>query len=397
MDFFSCAPSRIYRDGGFYEAPEQLTALLQAERSPAAVIEILREVFAPFHYERPTPQAVLTTDAGFRDSLLEHYGAINRSYRDIAASWLVVLREASVFRNVVYVGSTSRRVVYETYRNIDRDYVPLVEGAFEAEIAAQDDGHSNFFLGSAGSFNYGHWLTDDLPRVQALLTLRDARPVRIWVTSYNEPIDRVRAQSLRNFLHGRLEFEVRLFDQQSAIRFDRLLYATPVSYHPVLKNPAALKFVSEAVDFDGLSGGFEKIFITRRPHRGRALTNTGEIELFLTRRGFKAVDVEALGFAEQAYLFSPGQNNRRMHGCGDDEYRVCKTRHRHHFAGAGGLDRAVLLGYRCHSQTTLLRLFRPCARRCGGAAFIVISHRACDALGGAGNSRSLISYQSLGH
>ncbi len=259
-------------------------------------------------YDRPLPQAVLTTDNGFREYLLQQYKDINSLYRRCAASSTVMLYNATVFQNAIYLDVDDRRIVYETYRSIDRgNHIQLVEGDFSQLVYANEDGFLDFFLGSAGSHNYGHWLTDDLPRATALLKLRKlgiTKPIRIWMPSYDEAMDNIRTASLTNILDNKIDFDIRTFDRQHAIRFDNLLFTTPCSYHPVLKNPFSIDLVSNGVDYGINSETFDKIFILRRPGRWRSLVNMDEVQRFLAGRGFHCIDVETLSFERQAYVFS---------------------------------------------------------------------------------------------
>ena len=303
----------LYGQGGFYE-PEAVLAqlVIESERDPGRVA-LIGEVFGQFAYKRPAPEHAWAPHPASIEALAANYALFDQSYARGAASALVELGESFVSGALLYTASsTGVRLVYETHRSNDRPYVapaPEPFGVGAATVSAGTD--ALFFLGSAGSSNYGHWLVDDLPRLRGLAVLRAtgrSERIRILLTSFGYAIDRVRMASLRHYCEGLGEVDVEMLHSDRTYRFERLLYVTPATYHPVLKSPQALGFLSDA--FRHVTPTAAKplrIFVPRRGTRSRVLLNNAEVDAVLSRMGFVTVDVEQMDFAAQASTFAAAQ------------------------------------------------------------------------------------------
>lgn len=306
VDYVSCLPATLYRDGGFQDAPE-LRLQLDSPGPHGAGLRQVAELYPPYRYVRPLPRAMLGAEPAFADALRVAQHVQNKDLRHGAACVLAWLEHGFAHGNVLYsrVGC-SARVIYETFRANDRPYVPLVDpfGAGHPHEPMSDTTVLDLFIGSAGSFNYGHWLVDDLPRAAAVAALRRGageRTIRIWLTDASPAMDRVREESLRRMCEGVGPLEVRFLRLDRVYDFAHLHYATPVSYHPVLKSPDALAWL--ATPFTGQAGG-RKLYVTRRAERGRGLLNEADVQARLLPLGFEPVDPEGMSFAEQAQTFA---------------------------------------------------------------------------------------------
>ena len=308
MDYVSCAPATLYRDGGFFEAPEILARLCDPAQTPQNECRLVGELYPSYGYLRPEPDCY-TEDATFRAALDAHCAYVNTMFRHGAASAVVCLASAFLNQNVLYARSEAGlRIVFETHRSVDRPYVPQIDPAAFSSPAQDisDPTVLNLFLGSAGSANYGHWLVDDLPRARAVEALQAeaaGRPVRIWITSASPAMDRVRVASLEQVCNGLGRIQVGLLQPNHVYAFRELYYATPVSRHPALKSPDAITFLRNRVKLSGASAGL-RLFVTRRPAHSRGLVNSDAIQRQLEQRGFVALDVERMSFAEQAAVFA---------------------------------------------------------------------------------------------
>ncbi len=310
MDYLSCVPDRVYRDGGFFEPATQLAVLEGISRLVGDHCEFVRELFPPYRYTRPPADMIIGGSAAFQASLLQHYELYNRDVTQGAATVLVRLRDTFVHGNVLYA-DTDRGflTVYESHRPNDRPYVPLIDrAAAHAAIQPAPDTHAvNLFVGSAGSSNYGHWLIDDLPRMQAVHDLRRAFPerlVRIWITSYGGQLDHVRINSIQHVCRGIPRLEVGILRSGDIRRFDELYYVTPTSYHPLLKSPESLAFVRNTIHSPDDTPRSSRIYVTRRADRSRVLLNEAEVQRVLAGHGFVPVDVEDMSFIEQVHAFA---------------------------------------------------------------------------------------------
>jgi len=236
--------------------------------------------------------------------------------RHCAASLLMRLEDVTLIGGVLYAHAGGDSVVvYETQRPNDRDVIWMAPAD---KIAAANrkmfapPGWRNFYLGSAGSFNYGHWLVDDLPRLKGILHLMalDPGPIRVLIESFGTAIDRVRIESIRTLIDSPIHVD--LVARHEAYHFDTLYYPTPISEHPILKSPVALDFVARlAVQSAAIrttdQGRADRLFVDRSATRGRTLANGAAVRDLVTRRGFKIVDPEGMSFVEQVRLFSQAQ------------------------------------------------------------------------------------------
>ncbi len=307
MHFVSCLPDTLYKSSELSGTHQVQADLESFSAESQGHCHFVASLYEAYRYERP-PAEIHTKNAAFRTELLHYYDACNNANKAGAQSVLVRLRSGLLHQSLLFSDTENGlRVVYETNRMNDRPWVEQVDLAGRDIEARSLTGSKaiNFFLGSAGSNNYGHWLIDDLPRARAFAALRDeaaGRPIRIWINSDSMVIDHVRSESLHQICAGLGDVEVRLLRPGRVYAFSNLYYATPVSYHPVLKCPEALRFLNERLRLGQSGNG--RIFITRRDRGKRSLVNVAAIQALLEARGFATVDVEAMSFAEQVRAFA---------------------------------------------------------------------------------------------
>lgn len=305
----SCVPTLLYRGGGFFEAPEFLMRLSNPSQTPQAECRLVSQIYPPSQYVRPPPGVVIGADAEFAAVLAAGSAIHNRDSQRGAACAVVCLDYGFVHGNVLYTRSAAgTRIVYETHRANDRPYVPLIDPVTSAYAhePMSDVTVLDLLICSAGTFNYGHWLVDDLPRAHAVAVLRaeaGPRTIRIWLSNASPGMDRVREASLRQVCEGMGPIEVRFMQLDRVYDFARLYYATPTSYHPVLKSPEALAQLASPFTATRTGPG-QRLFVTRRADHGRGLLNIAVVQERLEALGFIVVDPEALSFAEQAAVFA---------------------------------------------------------------------------------------------
>lgn len=309
-----CAAARTYGnsaipDGLYADVPDVATV------DPTMLgIQVVGEVFATARYHWRFPTDGFINPTAFTEGLGRFYASI--ATRNCPASVLVRLEDAIVANSIVYAGvSTDPRIIYETYRPNDRSAVQALsrDQLVTANFDRFDDPNwQSFFIGSAGSSNYGHWLVDDLPRLKAILALTrfSPRPIRVLIHSYAESINNIRMQSIRLILGEAIHID--LLEPGQPYYFKELFYTTPVSQHPVHKSPIALDFAARETVFRAVANdedvdGPTLVFVDRSSRHGRALSNQVEIRELVESRGFITVDPESLDFIEQVRIFAGAQ------------------------------------------------------------------------------------------
>ena len=284
-----------------------------AEVDSGHAISVIGELYPAASYQRPMP-AIETTDA-FRLHLEQVCNDVNRVHHSAQRSLLVSFTSAYVYGPVIYVEAIGKpALLLETHRANDRRFVTAphphtILGTFMNHDAQPDS--CTIFIGSAGSFNYGHWLVDDLPRLKAVHVLRARFPtlkIRVLLSLLGDVIDTVRRESTERYLSGTDNYTIEFLDCKIPYKIDNLFYASPVSLHPATKSPAAIAWVSgQAAILNGDAARdrprSDRVFVTRRPPDGRILLNHEEIADFLTGQGFIVVDMNGVSFSQQFDLF----------------------------------------------------------------------------------------------
>lgn len=319
MTYVSCAPATLYRDGGWYDDPALLDAL-RRDDAAAHAPEPVAEIFPPCRYERGLPALL-----GGSDPERAQVAAVARQTEaDFTTTPAVLLARATdccISRSVLYMLRDDQvRVLHETHRPNDRalaglrnnDEIRLVD-----EYRRFDPYVAYLWIGSAGSADYAHWLVDDLPRLAALSELRRVRPYAklVLVTPDCGPVQNaIHAQSAGAIAVSLGIDDVALLgvDREARIFFQELYLVTPVTHHPVLKSPDAMRFVAERLPHaPGLPDASARrepppgrLFVPRRWTGARDLANQAEIAALLAGHGFVTVDVADMPVLDQARLFS---------------------------------------------------------------------------------------------
>jgi capsular polysaccharide biosynthesis protein len=313
IDYVSCAPATIYRDGGFYEGGSRLEQLCAAYGPMRDRLHAVAEIYPPFSYQRKPICAVRADDGGFVRALQNHDAHVDSVFRRGAAALLVRIDGCLVNSDILYVKDGARRpILWETHRPNDRAAVVALSAD---ELAALQPASAALplhagqavylYVGSAGSRNYGHWLVDDFPRLRGarLIAHAAARRLVVVMTSWGDAIDRAREDCVRLALGP--EAAILWLLPRITYSFHELHYVTPTSFHPALKSPQALDFAAAVSTppspVDGAAAA--RIFVTRGPARTRTLINNDAIEEFLHSFGFVTIDVEAMDVADQIRAF----------------------------------------------------------------------------------------------
>ncbi len=312
----TCAADRLYRAGGFAGEPALLDRL---RHRVSRTTRVLGTVFPGFPARHPAPPHLSGGAAAFREGL---GAALVRPRPPGPPTLLCETRDIRLSGNALYGIDAGRpQVLFETYRPQERHVVPGPGRDFaHADETIGEEGGLVFLLNSAGSFNYGHWLIDDLPRLAALDRLRRLHPgvpVTVMLVGYFPHIDAARQRSIELLLGRRSGVTVRFLDRARTYHFARLHHATPCSLPSSGKSPDALRFLADRVRARtrlprGLfrlgalarGGTGRRLFVDRHPGRGRALANRAALLALLHGHGFEAFDPEIAGVREQAVRFA---------------------------------------------------------------------------------------------
>lgn len=321
----TCEAARLYRDGGFPGEPALLDRL---SRRVSGKTQALAEVFPGFPERRPAPPHLFGGAAAFRD---KQAAALSAPRPPGPPTWLCVSRDIRLSGNALFHVEDGRpQVLFETFRPQERHVVPGPgPGFLQVDETVAGEGLV-FLLNSAGSFNYGHWLIDDLPRLRAvplLQRLHPREPVTVALVSYFPHIDEARRRSIRLLLGPGVA--IRFLDRDKTYLFPRLHHATPCSLPSTAKSPEALRFLAGRVRARtrlprllsslralGRGRAGRRLFVDRHPGRGRALVNREAVLAVLNGLGFEAFDPELADMRQQAVRFAGAEAVVGLAGAG---------------------------------------------------------------------------------
>lgn len=300
----SASPDRIYhRAGSLFEFHEKVR---DSAGPTQAGIEYLFTLYRSAYYRHTAvPDMIIDSDDQWGKTLLKSYNRERHCHA--AASVVVRISDAVIDDSTIHCYSGgSHSILYETVRFPDRAG-KLIRSPIRDNITRlDDDNRSYLYVGSAGSFNYGHWLVDDLPRIKAWVELRKRLGITcaILLPSHGNVMDTIRLQSMRTLIDPMIK--AKFINPKKTIAVRNLYFATPVSFHPRIKNPSAIHFVqsSAAARFaTNQAEPYRKLFVARRPPNSRAITNFNALWSFLSDRGFEMMEPEKHAFAEQVTMF----------------------------------------------------------------------------------------------
>jgi hypothetical protein len=234
--YVSCYPDLLYRDGGFYETLERL-AELREWSDRADFITDVGELFPSFACTRKIDADRLFGSPAFIKTLLAHWAAINATFARGAATRVVRLSDVYLHQNTLHhIAGDEVVTVYETDRPNDRpsrQQTAWTPDQLRSSAVEMQCDHPCLYLGSAGWFNYGHWLIDDLPRAAAVDAVgRHAGSSRVDVIlpEHTPALNMVKEQSLVALRSGGQDGSTRFVPQDQLFHFDELYFTTPVSY-----------------------------------------------------------------------------------------------------------------------------------------------------------------------
>jgi hypothetical protein len=307
-DVVSCDPQNLYSKGGYYDPKISLERLCRVPEARRPAITSIGELFPGEAVSRSLPVGITGCSAVDKKKLEDFYTDLNARFEVLPPSRLVKISKAAVWNNMLFCDIGGTYVpLYENYRWCERNlpHIKFSSAAFENSQKSKMDrsGGGYLFIGSAGSFNYGHWLIDDFPRYSALRSISGMGLAPILVLSrFNPAIDKVRENAAA--LNDE-RYDVVFVDPKVVYEFDEIYFATPVSYHPVLKSRMAIEYVRAAAStfVQNSPSGPSRLFVNRSSRWPRRITNEDEIKPVLADFGFEEIFPEHMSFDEQRQRF----------------------------------------------------------------------------------------------
>lgn len=305
----SCASRDLYTQGEWHDPHISFDRIHELSALAKSDFEVLQPVFRREAVRRPMPTSIAGPSSSDIDELLKHYNDINNRYASSSPSYLVRIGTAIIWKNMVFVQSGDEIIpIYENFRIIDRQEkgTDLVEKLSGKTIETFNKGNASIiFYGSVGSFNYGHWLVDDFPRHVGLKYIN--RPLICIFSRINEAIDRIRQEGMV-LSAGSQPCESCFVDPEVPLRVNDLLYVTPCSLHPFLKNPHAMNYVRDLGSRSVATGVPTRLLFVNRAERWpRRLTNIADLSTIFRERGFTELTTEGMSLREQIEAFAQAE------------------------------------------------------------------------------------------
>ncbi len=307
----SCAPELLYGNGGYYDAAHPIDQLLAVPTSVSSDITFEGLLYPQSVAHRSEPQCASSAEE--RQQLRQFFEHIGQTFNVCPPSILVKIKNALIWNNMVFtIVGNAIYAVYETYRAPDRDQQGVnLESRIPAESERLNlpDDAGNLFIGSAGSFNYGHWLVDDFAKLAATSSVKKTiRKIRIVMSGFNHVIDPVRMRGAELFLDKASGDEAVMLDRSVCYKVDTLYFPTPVSFHPVLKNPNALAFtrgflIEAAESRRNPTSKNHKLFVNRASNWPRHIVNIEEVRSVLKPLDVLETDCESIDLLDQVSMF----------------------------------------------------------------------------------------------
>lgn len=313
----SCDPS-IYAAGGF---PGDADSLVRLGIAPAPEITRIATLYGPARYTRCLDPTTIFSDIALQPDLEAAFTLVGGADAVAPACVLVRLRNARIHdRGITVARGADTLRLFETYRPADLLTHPLSGPG--GPIRHLPDTHAYLLLTSSGTFNWGHWLAEDLPRFNAVEHLAArGRPICLLLHGFVPATDRRRIDLLRALLR-RKDVAIRLLRPDTTYRAEELYFASPVAGLPGPKHPAALAELADrgAAMTARLDRRWwrpaprrpTRLFVIRRRGRGRVPVGWDALRAILQARGYRPFDPEGIPVTEQVAAFVGAE---RIVGC----------------------------------------------------------------------------------
>lgn len=306
----SCAPELLYNKNDWHDQSVELEELVSVSSHHRDEFEILGCLYDRAAINRNMPIDLAGPSQAAIENVSKNFRYVNSFYKNSNPVYVVKIRRAVIWNNMVFVELNDSIVpLYENFRRLDRvekgsNIASKLMNANEMKLIEVADSEIMFF-GSMGSFNYGHWLTDDFGRYAALLMPRLANSsINCLFSKLGNDIDKIRVEGV-GLVTGDSNPAPIFIDPETPVRVHNLLYTTPCSDHPFLKNPHALEFIKKVgTQNKNVADNSMRIFVNRAQSWPRRIRNYDKISPLLARYGFKEFIPDGLSLKNQVDVFS---------------------------------------------------------------------------------------------
>ena len=155
--------------------------------------------------------------------------------------------------------------------------------------------------------NYGHWLVDTLPRVLSVAPHYDLGAVRFLLNP--PPNDAMRDVCTRSMVLAGAREENLVFDGSHPRTVDHAIYPSPISDAPLVKHPAAIRFLRGFTAAPQVAAATDhaphgRIYLSRNGFGKREMLNEDQLLPLLLDAGYVVVHPEQLSFLDQVATFA---------------------------------------------------------------------------------------------
>lgn len=268
------------------------------------------EIFSECNISRPMPEETYTYNASFKGKVRDFYKSVNENYNVAPPSRLFLIERAIIWNNQIFVLMDNKATpLYETYRSIDRDekglcLIERLAACMKRELLTPN-AEAHIFIGSAGSFNYGHWLIDDCPMLAGVdYLLKKFKSVDVLETKISDNMDRIKQEGIDIFCSDPKRVSLSLLNCDTAYEVNNLYYLTPATFHPYVKNPNAVEFLRSRTVKPGASqANKHKLFVNRNTQFYRQIENVSAVQKCLADFGFLECCPDTLTVPAQIDMF----------------------------------------------------------------------------------------------
>lgn len=152
----------------------------------------------------------------------------------------------------------------------------------------------------AGAGNYGHFITDCLPKLLNLKRIT-AHPVTLFL-----PPEAEKFSSIVSAICLRLQIDAEIFvaKQSEVMKFSKIIYLSSVSVHNTQKSETVRELSWIVNGMYPSSHDNKRLYIGRRSTGIRHIVNSNEIEELFVSIGFEVIYPEDHSFSDQVKIFN---------------------------------------------------------------------------------------------
>lgn len=151
--------------------------------------------------------------------------------------------------------------------------------------------------------NYGHWIVDTFPRVEAVVSAHGTEGMSFILNV--PPSEQMRQVFVDSMSLVGVREEQLVFTGSHPYAMERAIYPAPVTVPPLVKNPRSVEFLRElALDLDDSADRRpRRLYVTRNGSGRRRLLNEDAVIDVLRPLGYEVVAPETLALREQMAVF----------------------------------------------------------------------------------------------